>query len=177
MPPLNLLNPSTCVISIRTGCKLQGIYFASSFDFTLILLSQMSAPRSKRNRRMSKRRRRALDLPSDASDPNESSTSGDGETDAGSHVSEATVATRPFMRSQSTASFTSQVSGFSAVSSTNSLALVGHARSTAGLAPRHSVDTAKTDDQRRARFAERYNTATSSDDNVLSRFLLIVLCA
>ncbi|KAF8958795.1 hypothetical protein BDZ97DRAFT_1923411 [Flammula alnicola] len=108
-------------------------------------------PGAKRIRKMSKRKRRALDLPSDSAAG--SSSSGGEESD------EVEDGDQPE----------------SSVSEVTSLMLqppaLHRSQSSASLASQHSVtvSSTKTDDQRHAKFDERYKTATSSDKDVLKK--------
>jgi len=99
---------------------------------------------------MSRRQRRALNLPSD---PSDSSTSGD-EGGLDGSVPSASVPSTP---APTTPSILQP-------------AALERSQSTASLASQPSVTAigAKADDERRGKFDKRYKTATSTDDEVLS---------
>jgi len=112
-------------------------------------------PRPKRARKMSRRQREALNIPSD----NSGSLSSSDEGSLDGSVPSASVPST----SAPTASFILQP------------AALERSQSTASLASQPSVPAfgAKADDERRSKFDKRYKTATSTDDEVLSSFFYL----
>jgi hypothetical protein len=114
-------------------------------------------PRPKRARKMSRRQRRALNLPSDPSASGSSSSGDEGSLDGS--VPSTPAPTAPSILQPAT---------------------LERSQSTASLASQPSVPAigAKADDERRSKFDKRYKTATSTDDEVLSSsfYLSMTLC-